>query len=273
MITVDCRTDEAWLDRVLESVSHSGVAIVEGVLDDARVAETREAMYRVQELIHADVGKDRLDAAGELGVLRLILRYDDLFFGLLELPEVLAVVDATVSDTAILHVQNGLVLPPIAGDAPDVFQTRFHRDFPRILNGYLMSINTFFALDDFSAASGGTLFVPGTQQADGRPSDSYLESTVVGSTCPPGSMIVFDSTVWHAAGANRSGQDRLAINQQFTRSYVKQQIDYVRALGDEVVEAQSPRVQQLLGWYTRVVTSLDDFYRPADERLYRSGQG
>ena len=74
-------------------------------------------------------------------------------------------------------------------------------------------------------------------------------------------MIVFDSTLWHAAGDNRSGRDRLAINQQFTRSYVKQQVDYVRALGDDVV-APRPRTQQLLGWYTRVVTSLDEFTAP-----------
>lgn len=47
----------------------------------------------------------------------------------------------------------------------------------------------------------------------------------------------------------------------------------MRALGDEKVQAQKPRTQQLLGWYTRVVTSLDEYYRPADERLYRSGQG
>jgi ectoine hydroxylase-related dioxygenase (phytanoyl-CoA dioxygenase family) len=91
--------------------------------------------------------------------------------------------------------------------------------------------------------------------------------------CPAGSMLVFDSTLWHAAGFNVSGKDRLAINQQFTRSFFKQQIDYVRALGSEVVQAQLPRTQQLLGWYTRVVTSLDEYYQPADKRLYRAGQG
>ena len=58
-----------------------------------------------------------------------------------------------------------------------------------------------------------------------------------------------------------------------TRSYVKQQIDYVRALGDDVVLAQPPRTQQLLGWYTRVVSSLDEYYQPPEKRLYRSGQG
>ena len=86
-------------------------------------------------------------------------------------------------------------------------------------------------------------------------------------------MIVFDSTLWHAAGKNRPSADRVAINQQFTRSYVKQQVDYVRALGDEVVRAQPPRTQQLLGWYTRVVSGLDEHYRLPQERLYRSAQG
>lgn len=83
-------------------------------------------------------------------------------------------------------------------------------------------------------------------------------------------MVVFDSTVYHAAGQNRSGKDRLSINHQFTRSFFKQQIDYVRLLGDEALPA---RTQQLLGWYTRVVTSLDEYYRPAHERLYRADQG
>jgi ectoine hydroxylase-related dioxygenase (phytanoyl-CoA dioxygenase family) len=84
---------------------------------------------------------------------------------------------------------------------------------------------------------------------------------------------VFDSTLWHAAGRNESDRDRLGINLQFTRSFIKQQVDYVRALGDELVERQPPRTQQLLGWYTRVVTSLDEYYQPAERRLYRSGQG
>jgi ectoine hydroxylase-related dioxygenase (phytanoyl-CoA dioxygenase family) len=81
------------------------------------------------------------------------------------------------------------------------------------------------------------------------------------------------STLWQCAGRNTSGKDRLAINHQFTRSYLKQQIDYVRALGEGVVSALAPRTQQLLGYYTRVVMSLDEYYRTGDERLYRAGQG
>ncbi len=150
---------------------------------------------------------------------------------------------------------------------------RFHQDFRRILNNYLASVNLIFAVDDFTRDTGGTLVVPGSHQKDPPPDPEYLRANVVPIECPAGSMLVFDSTLWHAAGANVSGKDRLAANHQFTRSYIKQQIDYVRALGDEVVASQKPRTQQLLGWYTRVVTSLDEYYRPEYERLYRKGQG
>jgi ectoine hydroxylase-related dioxygenase (phytanoyl-CoA dioxygenase family) len=271
MLQISASNSE-WLPRTLESLRFAGCAVVTDVVDSDTLAQTRDAARETQKRIRGDVGEDRLERAGELGVLRLMLAYEPFFIRYLELPEVLAVVDATVSETAILHLQNGLVLPPVTDDTPDVFQLRFHMDFPRVL-GELMSINTFFAIDEFTVENGGTILAPGTHQARTKPSEGYLRSVSVSVECPPGSMIVFDSTLWHAAGRNLSGRDRIAINQQFTRSYIKQQIDYVRALGDDFVLQQTPRIQQILGWYTRVVTSLDEFYRPPEERLYRSGQG
>ncbi len=271
---VDCRRDADWLPLALEAVRYVGCVVVENALDPALIAELRARMYAVQARNVEEVGQERLDRAGERGVLRLMLKHDPFFFGLLELPEVLAIVDATVTETAIMHLQNGFILPPIpAGAEMDVFQTRFHRDFPRVLNGYVASINIFLTLDPFSAENGATRVVPGTHQRDEVPSAAYLARFQVPVACPAGSLIVFDSTLIHAAGLNVSGADRLAINLQFTRSYIKQQIDYVRALGEVVVTAQRPRTQQLLGYYTRVVTSLDEYYRPAAERLYRAGQG
>lgn len=271
---IDVRSQADWLALTLEHLAYAGCAVLTNVLSPELVAETRARMFTVRSCIVEEVGQARLDRAGERGVLRLMMRYDPFFLQLLEVPEMLAIVDATVSPTAILHLQNGFILPPVApGASLEIFQTSFHRDFPRLLNGYMASINVFFALDDFTAQNGATLVVPGTHQKEPAPSAAYNRMHAVPIICPAGSLIVFDSTLVHAAGHNASGQDRLAINQQFTRSFIKQQIDYVRALGDELVLAQAPRTQQLLGYYTRVVTSLDEYYRPAEERLYRGGQG
>lgn len=273
MMTTSCREPE-WLPLTLEAVRCAGCAVVTDVLDEAFLSETRPAMYRARAAIVADVGTERLERAGEVGVLRLMLKYEPHFFRFLEIPELLQIVDRTVSDTAILHLQNGFILPSFdPASMPDVFQMRFHQDFPRVLDGYLASINVLFPIDAFSAENGATVVCPGTHHRQPAPRPEYLRASAVPAVCPAGSMLVFDSTLWHAAGVNSSGADRLAINHQFTRSYIKQQIDYVRALGDPVVEAQRPRTQQLLGWYTRVVTSLDEYYRPPAERLYRAAQG
>jgi ectoine hydroxylase-related dioxygenase (phytanoyl-CoA dioxygenase family) len=267
----DCKREADWLARCEQAVRHQGYCIVESVLAAGEVERMRAAMYRAQPRILAEVGAGRLARAGEVGVLRLMMKFEPALFGFLEIPELLAVVDRHVSPTAVMHLQNGFILPP--GDHGERFQLRFHQDFPRVLNGYPMSVNAFFALDDFTPENGATWVVPGTHQRAERPDERYLESAKVCLECRAGAMIVFDSTLWHCAGRNSSGKDRLAVNHQFTRSYVKQQMDYVRALGDAVVTRLPERSQQLLGYYTRVVTSLDEYYRPTAERLYRAGQG
>ncbi len=263
------KRDPDWLARALTALRSDGYCIVGGILDDALLAEIRPAMYRAQAAIRDEVGATRLVRAGEAGVLRLMMKFEPVFLRFLELPEVLAVVDATVSPTAILHLQNGFILPSSdKHSTKGLFQTSFHRDFPRHLNGYLASINLLFAVDAFSRDNGATFVVPASHQKEHPPAEEAF-ARATPAECNPGTMLVFDSTLWHAAGDNTSGRDRLAINHQFTRSWIKQQIDYVRALPEETVLGCPPRTQQMLGYYTRVVTSLDQYYRPENERLYR----
>lgn len=271
---LNSKNDKRWLEKALMSLREDGFAVVGNVADKGLLEWTREAMYRVKDVLHQEVGRERLERAGEMGVLRLMMRFEPGFVRFLELPEVLAVIDSTVSPTAVMHLQNGFILPSHPeGQVPQVFQNQFHMDFPRVLNGYMASVNCYIAVDAFTQRNGATLVVPGTHQGAEKPDRTDFPSRAIPVECPEGSMIVFDSTLYHAAGANVSGKDRLSINQQFTRSYFKQQLDYVRALGEAMVLSQKSRTQQLLGWYTRVPTSLDDYYQPQDKRLYRGGQG
>jgi hypothetical protein len=70
---------------------------------------------------------------------------------------------------------------------------------------------------------------------------------------------------------NRSDADRIPYDIS-SPPYVKQQFDYVSAVGDEFVPRQSDRVQQLPGCYARMVTSLEECYVTSGRRLpVRSG--
>jgi ectoine hydroxylase-related dioxygenase (phytanoyl-CoA dioxygenase family) len=271
--SISCKSD-GWLGDALGALRYQGCVVVSDVLTAAFIDDARRALRVAQDGILAELGIERLTAANELGTLRLPMRYDATFYRFLEIPEVLQLVDATVGPTAILHLMNGFILPSLERQStPTTYQNSFHRDFPRYLGGYVASINTLFAIDRFTAENGATLAVPATHQREERPDEAYLNDNVVAVEAPAGSMLVFDSTLWHSAGRNYSGADRAALNMQFTRSFLKQQIDYVRALGEDTILSLPERSRQLLGWYVRVVTSLDEFYQPAETRLYRSGQG
>lgn len=111
MTIVNCKTDDDWLSITRESLRDVGYMVIEGVLNSSFIHATRTAMYQVQEKIIQVIGKQRLHKAGELGVLRIMMKYDSHFLEFLEIPELLAIVDKTVSSTAILHLQNGFILP------------------------------------------------------------------------------------------------------------------------------------------------------------------
>jgi ectoine hydroxylase-related dioxygenase (phytanoyl-CoA dioxygenase family) len=128
-------------------------------------------------------------------------------------------------------------------------------------------MTTLLAIDDFTADNGAPLLVPGSHQRPDAAAPAHLLEHALPALCPAGAMVVLDSTLWHAPGTNRSQRDRVSVTQQFTRSFVRPQVDYVRALGEEMVQRRSDRTQQLLGRYTRAIASVEEDERPAHERL------
>jgi ectoine hydroxylase-related dioxygenase (phytanoyl-CoA dioxygenase family) len=269
------RSQKNWLEDATRSFAAHGCFVIEDALDSAFVSDLAGALYDVQAKIRSEVGDERLARAREIGVLRFMQRYNPNFIKLLEVPSAIEVIDRLLAPTAIQHAQNGFIVPSLPADAPepDAFQMSFHQDFPRVLNGYMMSLNVYYAISDFTKEAGSTRLIPGSHQVATRPTQSEIAERSVDVVCPAGSMVVFDSTLWHAGGFNRSGRDRLSVNHQFTRSYIKPQVDYPRSIGADAAAKLAPRTQQLLGFYTRSPASLDEYYQPPEGRLYRSGQG
>src|SRR6202162_2970206 len=118
--------DSKIIDDALNSLSLVGHAVIPAVIEPALLAQTSEAMNYVQERITAEIGSERLARAGDLGVLRAPMRYEPLFFRYLGIVEILEIIDRTIGETAILHLQNGFVLPSFrAEETPFVFQNVF----------------------------------------------------------------------------------------------------------------------------------------------------
>jgi ectoine hydroxylase-related dioxygenase (phytanoyl-CoA dioxygenase family) len=135
-----------------------------------------------------------------------------------------------------------------------------------------LSFNTFIALDDFNEETGGTWVVPGTHRFEILPSEEYVESYQKQLSMPAGSVLFFDSMLWHRGGVNYSSRIRRGMNHQFTRPFIKQQLDYPVIMKGKV-DLESP-IAQTLGMWAIPPRSVAE-YRVSDpkKRTYRAGQG
>jgi len=268
-------TSEAnWVTRAMQTLKTDGVLVIESVVSGDDCARLRSSASRALQIIEEEIGVERLKRAGESGVIRFPLQFDSAFEILLDRTEVSSLVEGFLNQHAICHLMNAILLGPIQKSERNeekLFQSQYHRDFPRYLGGKPLSVNSFFCLSDFSEQNGSTRFLLGSHQHEdtSAPVGSFQEVSV---TAPVGSVIVFDSTIWHAGGRNSSDEVRAAINVQWTYHWIKQQLDIPRLLGARRQEISSVN-QKRLGFHSQVVDSLQNYYVAQDERFYKSGQG
>lgn len=145
-----------------------------------------------------------------------------------------------------------------------------HRDIRSYFKDRLM-LNTLVALDDLTAENGATWLMVGGHLVAQKPSEEDFAKHAVQVTAPAGSILMWDSRVWHRAGVNRTRAPRRIVTPIFTRPFYKQGLDYPRAIGYNA--ELSENLRQLLGYNARVPASMEEWYRPPAARMYVGSQG
>ncbi|UVJ45422.1 phytanoyl-CoA dioxygenase family protein [Pseudomonas sp. LS1212] len=158
-------------------------------------------------------------------------------------------------------------------NSTNAYVRNVHRDVRSWSAESMQMAQALVLLDDFTQDNGATLFLPGSHHSAQRPDEAVFEREAVKALGRAGSIYLFDSRIWHAAGVNATNNPRRCLTLTFTRSFHKPQFDYCRALGEAFCLGQSPHVQQLLGWYARTPSTLHEWYQPEDQRFYRKSQG
>lgn len=150
---------------------------------------------------------------------------------------------------------------------------KVHRDLRTFSGSLDLMAQLLIMLDDFTDENGATYFLDGSHLLKDRPSDEEFFPQASRAVGAAGSIVLFNSNLWHAAGVNRTGRMRRALTLAFTRPYLKPQFDYPRALGYDRGDRFSPALRQLLGYNARIPASLDEWYQPPARRMYRPDQG
>jgi ectoine hydroxylase-related dioxygenase (phytanoyl-CoA dioxygenase family) len=110
--------------------------------------------------------------------------------------------------------------------------------------------NAAWCIDDFTAENGATCFVPGSHLLNRAPrADDDREA--VPMEAPAGSLVVFESRVWHRTGHNRTADQRRAgIFGWYTRPIYRTQENWFLSLDPSVRQFGSDEMLVLLGYKT-----------------------
>lgn len=147
-----------------------------------------------------------------------------------------------------------------------------HRDLRFYSGTFPTMVNLLVMIDDFTIENGGTYLLPKSHLVEEKPSDEYFFSHSIQATGRRGDILVFDSNVFHASAPNKTNKGRKAIPITISRSFMKQLVDYPRAIGYDKMDSFSYEFQQLLGYHSRVPASLEEWYQPEENRFYKKNQ-
>jgi ectoine hydroxylase-related dioxygenase (phytanoyl-CoA dioxygenase family) len=124
-------------------------------------------------------------------------------------------------------------------------------------------------LDDFAEENGATWFLPGSHNREESPSEDEFYSKAERLVASAGSAWYFDPRLWHAADTNGTDSWRHSFGFNMCRPYMKQRFDIPRLLAGVDIEGVSENARQKLGFYAQAPTTLDEYYAPLHQRMFR----
>jgi len=251
----------------LAQITTRGFALIPGLLTATQAAEMRSLL---QSYVDEDLKKwaDRPDYPDRWMVHNLMFRGLP-FARLLEHEVMHAYLSALLGDTCILYACTSSSLPPRGTNVSH----RVHVDCPRVIPGYMTNVGVMFALDTFTPENGATYFLPHSAERVTAPSEEEFLAHAERVFPDAGDAVIFNARTWHMGGINQTDQARHGFAFQACRSFMRHRFDYPKMIPQNILAVLGETGRRFLGFNVRIPTSLDEYYLPADQRLYKPNQG
>lgn len=235
---------DASVDAILELLDRDGGLIVDDVLD----AETVEALASdlAPYLDRTADGRDSFSGHRTRRVGALMARSPACRQLALHplVNEACSRYLAPYSDGYQLHFTQAVGIGPGEGHQP------LHRD-RGVWGGHLTraietQFSTIWAVTDFTAANGATRVVPGSHRwdRDREPEEHEIASAEMAA----GSVLLYNGSVSHGGGANRTDARRVGVLLHYTLSWLRQEENQYLSCPPHVAATLPAELRRLMGY-------------------------
>ncbi|MFM2223860.1 MAG: hypothetical protein RJA07_62 [Bacteroidota bacterium] len=253
-------------DLHIEEFKNLGYTIIGNALTNEELIVLKSELHRVYDLQEIEFGKQNLISINEEYMARALLCYSEPYLKLATKKNMLDLVEQILGGYYVLHLQNGVINMP----NEEHHQSSWHRDLPyqNWVSSEPMGCNMFYCLDDFNEKTGGTFVLPYSQKIDHSPSKQYIQKSAVQVNAKAGSVIFFDSMIFHKAGYNSSNNIRRGVNNMYVKPIIKQQIDLPKMLNGKYKDDLF--LNKFLGYDSAVPESVNSFRSRRQEKNIKS---
>jgi len=203
-----------------------------------------------------------------------VINYDQSFAAYLADSRVLGLAKILLGPNIRLSFTSAII------NEPGKQRTTWHADWPFNQNNAchvpapypdcIMHLTALLMISPFTEANGGTLVVPGSHRFPNNPSDSNLgidptqayptEHRVIG---PAGSMVIFDSRLWHCPPANPSDTVRVALGVRYAPWWLNlEPLNPQSDIRQQLVEEPGLEENEVPKLSVQVYESLPESVRP-----------
>ena len=240
------------LDRAEADLHEHGICAVGGVL-------TGDVLGTVRDELYAAAADDRtrgreqafaLDYAHDTSNQRVwnVLSRAPVFTDLVEHPIALHLLRSVLGWPMLLGNLSANITGPGGGEmvlhADQIFVPTPWPVEPQ-------GANAAWCVDEFAADNGATCFVPGSHRLNRPPSMDDAGVEPVPLEAPAGTLVVFDSRIWHRTGNNTTtDRHRAGIFGWYTRPIYRTQENWFLSLDPSVRQFASEDLLVLLGYRT-----------------------
>lgn len=220
-----------------------GFVVLENIISAPDVECLKEALLAVEARNGFGYATTSFEGLKTVRINNL-LAYDEAFWSVPLQPSVLALAESLLDRELLLSSLCSLTLGPGQTAQPlheDTQQLHLPRPRPPL------ALNAMWALSDFTEANGATRIVPGSHKLDHAPAYG-TEVDTIAATMSAGSVMLFDSALWHKGGANTTDERRYALSCYYCAGWMRQQENLQLGIPRETAARFPRRLQELCGY-------------------------
>jgi ectoine hydroxylase-related dioxygenase (phytanoyl-CoA dioxygenase family) len=239
----------------LDRMKRDGFTVVEGAIEPSLVEALRDDVFRLERELGVKPAANIFEGTRTHRIYNLLAR-GKLYEQVPVHPSVLPIVEGVLDRGCLVSSLSSIAIGPGETEQP------LHADdqlIPLPKPHVSIICNTMWALTDFTVENGATRVVPGSHRADRSPLPFGEPVEVQYAEMKAGSVLVFDGSIWHGGGANRTGERRLGLAMNYCAGWIRQQENQQLGIPLEVARGFSQPLRKLAGFglYKKLLGHID----------------